>query len=179
MRPRGFTLTALDSARFGTTLALPRFQPEKSTRIVVANAIHFLGGTPHMRKFTRAAGACIAVASLSFVATPAHASTAAASIATSKSVVSDLPVQTEMSTRFKPYRCDERRYFRKHERKCVRFWVRESERFDRDWRDDDRRDRRDRRDRFDDRRDNDRRFDDRLADDRRDPRPVPDDDRRP
>src|SRR5690606_17031358 len=99
--------------------------------------------------FTRAAGACVAVAAISIVATPAHASTdstraAAASIATSKSVVSDLPAQTEVSTRFKPYRCDERRYFRKHERKCVRFWVRESERWDR--RDDDRRDRRDRRD---------------------------------
>lgn len=90
-----------------------------------------------MHSFSRAAGAFVATAALCVVAAPANATTGsalteAASIATSKSVVSDLPVQTEMNTRFKPWKCDERRYFRNHERKCVRFWVRESERDRRD-----------------------------------------------
>lgn len=90
-----------------------------------------------MHSFSRAAGAFVAVAALSAIAAPAHGSTDsafadAASIATSKAVVSELPLQTQMSTRFKPWKCDERKYFRNHKRKCVRFWVRESERDHRD-----------------------------------------------
>lgn len=80
-----------------------------------------------MHKFTRAAGAFVAAVALSVVAAPANASTdsalaGAASIATSKSVVSQLPVETEMNARFKPWKCDSRRYFRHHKRQCIRFF---------------------------------------------------------